>query len=109
MIQALARPRRSSLLQVLALVLLLMAGCGGDAHRSRIVSGTVVSVYGVSGQSAPVFFSEKTERLAVGSRVLVVSDQEDDPSRPDRKVVISIRDGPWKGMAAQMKRSDLRP
>jgi hypothetical protein len=110
MIQALARPRRSSIRQVLALVLLPMAGCGGDADRSRIASGTVASVYGVTGQSVPVFFSEKTERLAVGSRVLVVSDrEEDDPSRPDRKVVVSIQAGPWRGMAAQMNRSDLRP
>jgi hypothetical protein len=109
MIKSLAHVRRSVFPRGLALAFLVLAGCGGDAVRSRIASGTVASVYGVSGQSAPVFFSERTERLVVGSRVLVVSDQEDDPSRPDRKVVISIRDGPWKGLSAQMNRSDLRP
>jgi hypothetical protein len=106
MFLSLAHARRSASPRGLALALLLMAGCRGDADRGRIASGTVASVHGEAGQSAPVFVREKTERLAAGSRVMVVADREADPGR---KVVVSIQAGPWRGMAAQMYRSDLRP
>ena len=92
-----------------ALLLMLMGGCGFDADKSRMTGGASASVHGETGQSVPVFFSEKTERLPVGSRVKVLADAEGDPSQPRRKVVVSIQAGPWQGMAAQMYRSDLRP
>jgi hypothetical protein len=51
----------------------------------------------------------KTELLSEGTVVKVISDGDGDPSEPRRKVVVGIQDGPSRGLAAQMYRSDLRP
>jgi hypothetical protein len=93
----------------LALILLLVAGCGGDREEGRISPGMTATAHGEEGKPVPVFFSEKTELLPDGTVVKVISDSEGEPSEPRRKVVVSIQDGPSKGLAGQMYRSDLRP
>jgi hypothetical protein len=69
----------------------------------------LATVHGPDDKPVPVFFSEKTESLPVGTAVKVISNGEGDPSEARRKVVVSIQDGPSKGLACQMYRSDLRP
>ncbi len=91
-----------------ALILLLVAGCGGD-HEGRLSPGTTATTHGTDKKPVPVFFSETTELLPDGTVVKVIADGEGDPSEPRRKVIVSIQDGPSKGLAGQMYRSDLRP
>jgi hypothetical protein len=69
----------------------------------------MATAHGTGGKPVPAFFSGKTELLPEGSVVQVISDGEGDRSQARRKVVVSIRDGPSRGLAAQMYRTDLRP
>ena len=93
----------------LALISLLVAGCGGNSHEGRMSPGMMVTAHGTGGNPIPAFFSSKTELLPEGTVVKVISDQEGEPSQARRKVVVGIQDGPSRGLAAQMYRSDLRP
>lgn len=70
--------------------------------------GVLATAHGPDEKPVPVFFSEKTEVLPVGTVVKVISDGQGGPSEPRRKVVVSIQDGPSRDLAAQMFRSDLR-
>jgi hypothetical protein len=90
-----------------AMVSALLAGCGGGSETGRIPAGTMASAHGEDGTFVPVFFSDKTDQLPVGTRVRVIADQEGDPGQPRRKVVVSIQAGPSQGLAGQMYRSDL--
>ena len=71
--------------------------------------GMTATAHGAGGKPVSVFFSERTEMLAEGTVVKVISDREGEPSEARRKVVASIQDGPSKGLAGEMYRSDLRP
>jgi hypothetical protein len=71
--------------------------------------GITATAHGTDGKPVPAFFNSKTELLSEGTVVKVISDGEGDPSEPRRKVVVGIQDGPSRGLAAQMYRSDLRP
>lgn len=93
----------------LALISFLVAGCGGGPEAGRIAPGMLATAHGPGDKPVPVFFSEKSELLPAGTVVMIISDVEGNPSEPRRKVVVSIQDGPSKGMAGQMLRSDLRP
>jgi hypothetical protein len=95
--------------RALALFLLLAAGCGNDPQVGRMSPGTMATAHGMGGKPVPAFFSSKTELLPEGTVVQVISDAEPDPSRPRRKVVVGLRGGRSRGLAAQMYRSDLRP
>ena len=95
--------------RALATILLLAAGCGNDSQVGRMSPGTTATAHGKDGKPVPAFFSSKTELLPEGTVVQVISDGEGDPSEPRRKVVVGIRGGPSRGLAAQVYRSDLRP
>jgi hypothetical protein len=92
----------------LALFSLLIGGCGGD-EEGRMSPGMTATAHGRDGKPVPVFFSNKTDHLPEGTVVQVISDGEGGPSEPRRKVVVGIQEGPSRGLAAQMYRSDLRP
>jgi hypothetical protein len=92
-----------------ALISLLVAGRGSGTQNGRMSPGMMATAHGTGGKPVPAFFSSKTELLPEGTVVQVISDGEGDPSQPRRKVVVGIRDGPSRGLAAQMYRSDLRP
>ncbi len=93
----------------LGLILLLAGGCGGDPSMGRIAPGTTATAHGSDGKPVPAFFSSRIEFLPEGTVVQVIADREGDPSEPRRKVVVSIREGSSRGLAAQVSRSDLRP
>jgi hypothetical protein len=95
-------------LRGLALISLLIAGCGSESQVGRMSPGMMATAHGTGGESVPAFFSSKTELLPEGTVVQVISDSEGDPSQPRRKVVVGIQNGPSRGLAAQMYRSDLR-
>ncbi len=96
-------------LRRLAPILILVAGCGDGPRTDRMTPGITATVHGLDDKPVPVFFSEKTALLPVGTVVRIISDGEGEPSQPRRKVVVGIQDGPYRGLAALMYRSDLRP
>jgi hypothetical protein len=89
--------------------LALLVGCGIDPDGGRMSPGMMAKAHGRDGKPVPAFFSGTTELLHEGTVVQVISDAEADPSQPRRKVVVGIRGGPSRGLAAQIYRSDLRP
>lgn len=85
-----------------------LAGCGGD-QRSRLAAGSLATARGDDGGPVIAEFHAKSERLAAGTVVRVISDAVGDPGLPGRKVVVGIQEGPSQGLAALVNRADLRP
>jgi hypothetical protein len=83
-----------------------LAGCGAAAESSRLKSGQEATLFAAGGSTVDV----GENRVAMGTRVVVVSDDEgttDDNTM--RGVKVNVMEGPHSGTSGTVLRSNLRP
>ncbi len=89
--------------------LAFVPGCGSGDGSGRLAQGAMARAYSPDRAPVRIFFADKVERAASGTRVRVLADAEGEAAGARRRVVVAVQDGAFRGMAGQMERADLRP
>jgi hypothetical protein len=97
----------------LVAMLATLAGCAAEApadpENDRLDTGQFASLFSGQSDHVPLLRSEKMEMVPVGTRVEIVDDSAPEPEKEHRKTMVTVREGPHKGMAGRVFRDSLRP
>jgi hypothetical protein len=94
--------------RIIPIVLALgVLGCRADPETGRLKTGSEAIVYSKDDKAA--FYTKDFYYFGIGTKVVVLDDDQSDFEGLDRFVRVTIKDGSATGKTADIRRKDLRP